>query len=80
MKIIKIGTWNKQVFPIEIKHYTPTTELEKILHENYTYIFNEAVKYRELSEKQAERINELIDLIRKLDSPPPPPSLESPAD
>jgi hypothetical protein len=41
---------------IEIKHYTPETELEKILHKNYTYIFDQAVKYRELSETQAAHL------------------------
>jgi hypothetical protein len=52
---------------VQFKKYTPTTELEKILHKNYTYIFNEAVKYRELSETQAARIEELEELVKKLD-------------
>jgi hypothetical protein len=47
--------------------YTPTTPLEKIQAANLNFIFNQAVKYREISEEQEAEIVALKTRLAELE-------------
>jgi hypothetical protein len=56
-----------------VKIYRMKTEYEKVLFDQYSLMFKEAERYRELSEKQAELLREAAVVVRSYHETIPTP-------